>query len=1527
MIDQENALTGLEIAIVGMAGRFPKAKNIDEFWENLKAGVEAISFFTDEELLADGDNPQMVKNPNYIKARGIVEAADKFDAQFFNFFPKEAEMLDPQHRFFLECAWEALENAGYNPDRYPGLIGVFGGVSMNTYIMSFLNSRRGLVSSAEGYQLTIGNDKDFLSTKVSYKMNLKGPSLSVQTACSTSLTAIYLACQSLLNFQCDMALAGGTSISIPQKRGYYYQEGMILSPDGHCRAFDAKAGGTVSGNGTAIVLLKRLEDAQVDRDHIYAVIKGSACNNDGAQRVGYTAPGVDGQAQVISLAQAAANVDPDTIGYIETHGTGTTLGDPIEVSALTQVFREQTARKQFCAIGSVKTNIGHLDAAAGAAGLIKAALSLHHQVIPPSLHYENPNPKIDFKNSPFFVNTQLRDWKPGESARRAGVSSFGIGGTNVHVVLEEAPAPLVSGDSRPYQMLAISAKSATALEKQTENLLEYFKTHPETDFSDAVYTALVGRKHFNHRRFFICENRDDAVKVLETNDPARILTTSFPPDLGESPVIFMFSGQGAQYVNMGKDLYAGEPGFRENIDRCAELLINQLGLDLRELLFPPADKQDEATEKLNQTEYTQPALFVIEYALAQLWQEWGIKPQAMLGHSIGEYVAACLAGVFSLEDALTLVVKRGQLMQTMPPGAMLSVNLDEAALKPFLNENLALAGVNAQALCVVAGPFEAIDALEKALEVKGIQCRRLHTSHAFHSQMMEPILAPFTEVVKQIKLNAPQVPYLSNVSGTWISVEDATDPNYWAQHLRQGVRFADGIRELLENPARIFLEVGPGKTLSTLARRAPGQTTGRIFLSSLPHPQETGSDGAFILNTLGRLWQSGVEIHWQNFYRHESRNRVPLPTYPFERQRYWLETGNGSLPTAAPIEVDKKQPFSDWFYIPGWKRISLSELKTTKPAEFKEIFLADENDFCEKLLQQLKSRNAEVVTVKKGTEFAQNDSNVIFLNPQATGDFEILVKQLNLNAPARIIYSWTAASAEMLSDLVHLTRALDAQHVTVPLQIVVVTSEVLDVTGTEEINPLRATALGALKVIPQEYPNIRCKLVDFADALSQAKVLENFTEELLHFEPPVVAYRGPHRWVQQFEPLDVSEKRPAKLKNAGVYLITGGLGRIGLAFSDYLARTYRARLALVDPMPFPERDTWNEWLENHDPKDRISQKIHALEALEGAGGTVRIFRADSAEKPEMQQVLEQIRAEFGKIDGVIHAAGLVGEGAMKSLQELTAADIAEQFKAKVQGAEVLGELFRDASLDFVMLQSSLASILGGLGMAAYTAANIYLDSFAARQARISKIPWISVNWDGWNFDLARIQETAIGSNLAEFTITPEEGVAVLEKVLGFNQLPQVVVSTGHLQTRLNQWIERQPESAGKSPSQTGAWHPRPNLPNPFVAPDSPLENEIVEMWRELLGIGEIGIHDSFFELGGHSLIATQLVSRLRETFKVELPLRDLFESPTVAFLAGNIEKSRLANQQVSAELSDMLKMVAGLSDEDAKNLLTQKKTQ
>jgi len=724
---------------------------------------------------------------------------------------------------FLECAWEALESAGYSPEKFKGAIGVFGGMSMNTYVANNLRGHEDLMAQVGEYQAMLGNDKDFLTTRVSYKLNLKGPSLNIQTACSTSLVAVCVACQNLLNFECDMALAGAVSVTFPQKKGYLYQEGGIVSPDGHCRAFDEKAAGTVAGEGVGIVVLKRLEEALEDGDVIYAVIKGFAVNNDGSLKVGYTAPGVEGQAEAIATAQAMAGFAPETISYIEAHGTGTPLGDPIEIEGLTKAFRNGTEAKRFCAIGSVKSNIGHLDTAAGVAGLIKTALALHHKKLPPSLHFEKANPKIDFANSPFYVNDKLSDWNGDKGPRRAGVSSFGIGGTNAHVVLEEAPEVGVGGSlegsthDRGISLLSLSAKTGSALERAKQNLAEHLKRHPEISLADVAYTLQMGRREFAHRWAIACRDVEEAVKVLVSKESN---ATPNGRAAQETPrIVFMFPGQGSQHINMGRELYEREGVFRKTVDQCCEKLKAPLGFDLRDVLYPKPEGAERAKEQLIQTGTTQPALFVVEYSLAMLWMSWGVRPEAMIGHSIGEYVAACVAGVFSIEDALALVAARGGMMQQLPAGAMLAIRMAEGEVRELLREDVCLAAVNGPGLCVASGENRPIDSLQERLSQLGIACTRLHTSHAFHSSMMDPILGAFSELAAKTRRGAPKVPYISNVTGTWITEAKATDPEYWATHLRQTVRFSEGLVELLRDGGRILLEVGPGQTLTSLARR------------------------------------------------------------------------------------------------------------------------------------------------------------------------------------------------------------------------------------------------------------------------------------------------------------------------------------------------------------------------------------------------------------------------------------------------------------------------------------------------------------------------------------------------------------------------------------------------------------------------------------------------------------------------------------------------------------------------------------
>jgi amino acid adenylation domain-containing protein len=935
------------VAIIGMAGRFPQANNLDEFWRNLRDGRECVSFFNDEQVQwLPIEHPPRLDDPRYVKARAVMEKPEWFDAAFFGMNPKEAEVMDPQHRVFLECAWEALEHAGCNPDTFDGMIGVFAGASMNTYLFTNLLTNPNLVKDFGLFSSMIMNDGDFVPTRVSYKFNLRGPSINVQTACSTSLVAVCMAAQNLLSYRCDVALAGGVSITFPPNRGQHHQEGGILSPDGHCRTFDAKAAGTVLGDGAGVVVLKRLSEAIADGDNVLAVIKGTAINNDGSVKIGYTAPSADGQAEVIALAQAEAGIAPETISYVEAHGTGTPLGDPIEIAGLTKAFGVKD-KKQFCAVGSVKSNIGHLDIAAGVAGLIKTVLALQHEAIPPSLHFESPNPKIDFANSPFVVNHALRSWPRNPKApRRAGVSSFGIGGTNAHAVLEEAPVVEPSSGSRKKQLLLLSAKTATALDAATENLARHLESHEglngaaERALADVAYTLQVGRKVFAHRRAVVVENAADAVRVLRAKDAKRIVGGK--SDAAGARVAFLFPGQGAQAVDMARELYDAEPVFRDSVDRCCDFLRPKLGLDLRDVIYPGARPQpgqapltsEAASKLLTETRITQPALFVIEYALAQMWIGWGIKPAAMIGHSLGEYVAAAVAGVMSLEDALTLVAERARLMQAQPEGAMLAIRLPEEQVKPLLNQTLALAAVNAPGLCVVSGPFDAVSALERQLAASAIPSKRLATSHAFHSAMMEPALRPLAEFMRRIKLHAPKLPWVSNLTGTWITPEQATSADYWTKHLRQTVRFADGVAELVAAGNTVLLEVGPGSTLAGLARQHPSTANGAAtVVATLGRTRDGASDLQATLTALGELWVAGVVPNWRDgFYRDETRRIVPLPTYPFERKRYWIEPAPGTISALPGGRMPE---------LTTGPRLSSPELRTTPLASISTATTAD----------------------------------------------------------------------------------------------------------------------------------------------------------------------------------------------------------------------------------------------------------------------------------------------------------------------------------------------------------------------------------------------------------------------------------------------------------------------------------------------------------------------------------------------------------------------------------------------------------
>ena len=1510
--EKEDALEA--IAIIGMTGRFPGAKNVDEFWRNLHDGVESISFFTDEELLAAGVDSAMLENPRYVKAASILPDADLFDASFFKFTPHDAEITDPQHRLFLECAWEALENAGYDSETYKGRIGVYAGAGLNSYLLNNLSSNAETSDFADLYQLLIGNDKDFVATRVSFQLNLTGPSVNVSTACSTSLVAVQMGCQSLLNYQSDMVLAGGVSVHSLQKKGYFYQESMILSPDGHCRAFDAQAQGTIGGSGVGIVVLKRLEDALADGDCIHAVIKGSAINNDGSAKVGYTAPSIDGQAAVILEAQALAGIQPEAITYIEAHGTGTPLGDPIEIAALQQAFAASTQKKEFCAIGSVKTNVGHLDAAAGITGLIKTVLALKHKQIPPSLHFEKPNPKIDFVNSPFYVNAELAPWETNGTPRLAGVSSFGIGGTNAHVVLEEAPVVQPSGPSRPWQMLLLSAKTRSALDRATAHLSQYLRS--EHNLADVAYTLSVGRRVFNYRRLVVCQEIEQAQSTLNSLEPGQIWTHFQEP--GARPVVFMFSGQGAQYVNMAQELYQCEVTFADQVDRCCELLKPYLGLDLRQVLYPSSEQLAEASERLQQTALTQPALFVIEYALAQLWMEWGVRPSALIGHSIGEYVAATVAGVLSLEDALALVATRGKLMQELPSGSMLAVPLSAEDVQSLLPPSLSVAVINSPSACVVSGATEAIESLESKLATRGIEGRRLHTSHGFHSPMMESIVESFTQKVKQVRLHPPQISYLSNVTGTWITAKEATSPAYWAKQLRQPVRWASGLQVLLQDPAQILLEIGPGRTLTTLAKQHPEKKAEQVVLSSLRHPQETGSDVGFLLKGLGQLWLAGVEVDWFGFYAHERRHRVPLPTYPFERQRYWIDPlQSGENDGLNPVSLEKKAEIADWFYLPFWKPSvppSAPQLAASSSPQACTVVFIDECGVGVQLVERLRAENQSVVIVQNGAEFTQLSEEQYALNPSQRDGYEALLKNLIVQQkqPERIVHLWNVtAGSDMESgptavekaqengfySLLFLTQALGKQNLSEALQLTVISNGLQSVIGEERLSPEKATLLGPVKVIPQEYPNISCCSIDLilasAGSWQREKLIEQLLAELRRpIAEQLIAYRGHNRWVRAFEPvrLDKSVEELPRLREGGVYLITGGLGGIGLALAKHLAEAVQAKLVLTGRSAFPAKDGWDKWLATHEETDSTSGKIRKVQDLEALGAEVLVLRADVANLAQMTDVIAQAQQQFGQLHGVIHAAGVPGGGVM---QGKTPEEVQKILNPKVNGTLVLETLLKHIELDFFILCSSMSAILGGFGQVDYCGANAFLDAFANCEIRKNNRFITSIDWGMWQ-EVGMAVNTIIPQRLGELRaeevhqgIAPEEGVDAFKCILGA-EMPQIVVSPSDFNDLLKQsraYDEDYLLEALETVDQSRLKHPRPELSNDYVAPGNKTEQKLVDIWQQMLGIERIGIYDNFFELGGDSLLGIQVISKLDSAFDFKLSIANLYECPNISSMA------------------------------------------
>lgn len=1381
----ETALDEGAIAIIGLAGRFPGACTVEEFWRTIEQGREAITFLTDEQLKAAGV-PAEFQHPNYVRASSLLADIEYFDASFFGYTPREAQLMDPQRRLFPECAWTALEHASYDPGHCTKSVGVFAGSSQNTYALSHLATNRDLIARAGEFQTRPGNEKDVLSTRVSYKLNLHGPSITVQTACSTSLVALHLACQSLLNCECEMALAGGVSVNAAQNRGYLFQQDDIESSDGHCRALAAEASGTVGGSGLGIVVRKRLSEALRDGDTIHAIIRGSAVNTDGDRNAGYTAPSTHGQTEVIVEAVTVAGIDPQTIGSVEAHGTATASGDPIEVQALSEAFHQYTDRQGFCAPGSVKTNIGHLDAAAGIAGLITVVQALKHKQLPPSLHFQTP-PRIDFASSPFSVNTTLRAWQTSDHPRRAGVSSFGIGGTNAHLVVEEAPGYERPQGARPWHLLVLSAHTQAALETATRNLTQALKDHPQGSLADIAYTLQVGRPSFAYRRAVLGSDLQDAIHVLEQRPAQRWMTGHIAP----RPLVFLFPGQGTQYTDMGLDLYHSEAVFRQEVDRCAELLSPHVNLDIRTLLYPAPEQRAAASKAFSETQTTQPALFVVEYALACLWMQWGILPQAMIGHSIGEYVAACLSGVFSLETALALVALRGRLRQAMPPGGMLAVPLSESEARAPLGEQLSLAAVNAPDQCVISGPLDALADLQERL-AHADTCGKtalLQTSHAFHSQSMEPAMQQFAYIASGMHCAPPRIPFLSNVTGAWITPEQATDPAYWARQLRETVQFCAEITTCAR-AERYFLEVSPGHTLSSLAIQqgiGPDQVA-----HSLHRARGQENDHLLLAGSLGKLWLRGAPVDWFSIYQQECRQRVPLPTYPFERQRHWIE------PSAEP-ETRKLPPTRDaqcatWFSRPCWQQAPpvLRREQTERDQQTLLVFL-DEESVGEACIAAMREQSAGVLTVRPGNAFTVQGTGYT-LDPRRAGAYHALLQDLSRQGkqPTRILHCWglaasdqqtprqryTLALQQTFNSLLLLAQAIYARPVAEKIGLLALTNNALAVLEDELHSPERALVSSICQVLSQEYPLLQCTHLDIALPETQAQqhsLRQRLLADLECAEDEhVIAYSGRQRWFCEYVPfpLPPATFSATGIREQGVSLITGGLGGLGLALGLALAEKARAKLLLLGRTGLPERSQWEAYRETVAPDDHLAHCLHSIQLMELYGSEVLVLQADVTDIAAMQQAVASAYQRFGAIHGVFHLAGVPGTGLIgRKICEEAATVLAP----KALGCLVLAEVLQKRPPEIMVLFSSLSSLYGGIGQVEYSAANCFLDAFAQSGAFAGQTRLLSINWGQWQDDRWSEAGSAASASRQQPGLNFAEGFDALLRALA-SQQPRVIVS-------------------------------------------------------------------------------------------------------------------------------------------------------
>lgn len=1454
-----------DIAIIGLSGRFSQSADLLALWNNLIKGKELTYLPSVEESRKAGVSEVLLGNKNYIISKSFIENPGSFDYSFFGYSKDEAELMNPQTRLMHEQVWLALEDAGCNPFEYEGKIGLFLAASddLNWRAHAMINPN---IQVGEFMSTRLAN-KSFMSTLVSYNLDLKGPSYYIDTACSSSLASIHIACRNLLLKECSLALAGAACIITNNENeiGYLYEEGMVFSKDGHCRAFDKDSSGTFFGEGVAVIALKRLEDAIQDKDHIYAVIKGTAVNNDGNRKVGYTAPSVQGQAECIKLAHRIAGVEPESISYIEAHGTGTKLGDPIEIEALNKAFNYNTHHR--CAIGSVKSNLGHLDTVAGIAGVIKTALALKNRLLPPSINFSSPNPEINFSAGPFYVNDQLQKWeRKNNELLRAGVSSFGIGGTNAHAVLEEEPVPEVLVQNDRYQLLLFSAKTKTALANYQDKFRGFIAEQEQPQLVNLAYTLQTARKHFEYRNFIVCRNKDQALEEL-----SRLLEkpAAERKQNGTKHTVFMFSGGGSQYYKMARQLYLDEPFFKEIMDYGFGVLMRKTGRDFQEILGY-REGTDAGEDLINTIEYMLPALFLVEYATARLLMNIGIQPAYMIGHSLGEYVAACISGVFSFEDAIHMVITRGSLTGRLPEGGMVGVELSAQDVQPYLNNELSIATINMDNSCVISGARAAIDNFIRVLEQNDIDYTALKISIAAHSHMLDDILEEYSKAIQVVNFSPPKIPFISNLSGKEVTAEEATSTGYWVKHLRNTVNFLNGISCLLEKGNGNYIEIGSGGTLTSFLKQNRLFQKNSFGINILRHPKEESDDHEYFMQSLGKLWQNGVSVDWKAFNRYQHCTKASVPGYCFDK-------------TSLKVKVDPFKQMVDMglifnpgegslhssFYHESWKRsvpVTGGGLSAT-PSCF--LFFSDESEMCGRFKGWLKQEN-KVIEVRKGDEYNEHDS-LFIINPFNQAHYEQLFKSLEDKGVEtdQVIYCWRFEQDENVLrssvPVMYLCQNLIINQVTRLKKISFIAVHSANVFGNEQVDIAQALVKKTLAMIIKNNSTIFPGFIDLDTTDFPAEFDKNILNDILYnVSVSNSAYRNNQRWIGAYEPVAVQFPGESNiLKKQKNYLLINGFEGAGLTLVQHLYKEYDAQLFITGNEALEEG---NAVFEQYNRLDKLHSKLH-------------YHQLDCGVQGQLQHLLAEIGNGYGAISGVLY---FNEENRLSDLSDLN--NLIGLQTRKILHVQNLYACFKNKEPDFVWFPLKLTSLIDGINE------NIYADTYISLflEEHKAELPnWSAIYLDDLHKDagdpekMARVFEISVNQQLTTAAVSFKD----------INKLEHA---------------KKSKENKDNNASELLMQHEAIN--DNYVAPETALEQELCELWQSFLGYDKLGVEDSFFDLGGNSLKAMTLLKRVQKLHNVQVSLKDFFAKPTVKLFSQEISIARLIKKQANRKEANTIKI-------------------